>query len=362
MNAASAPIGQQIDILWILQYFIALFVFFQVLYNGFLATTLWLLSTATALSPLVFLDHPNYNEIHRVILYPLVAYLTAVGLGILTNRQSDILDTERLRAASAIGANLAHELRTPLASINNLSGGVDRLLPLLVDAYEKAKQAGIEVKSLRNSQLTALRRALTSIQNEVMYSNTIIDMLLVNTAGKPMGDPDLEALSAQACINEAVSRFPFNNDHERSLVNVHVKEDFTINGPRLLIVHVLFNLIKNSLQYVQRSKNARVDISATEKNGVKQIVVFDNGPGIPEHDLPHIFERFYTTNKTGQGAGIGLSFCKMVMESIGGDISCDTSEGEYTRFTLTFPGQRHLVSSPQTRVNTLRNLHRRSTS
>ncbi|MFP6817049.1 MAG: ATP-binding protein [Pseudomonadales bacterium] len=56
--------------------------------------------------------------------------------------------------------------------------------------------------------------------------------------------------------------------------------------------------------------------------------------------MKQIFERFYTTTQTGQGAGIGLSFCNMVMESIGGSISCESVQGEYTRFTLNFPTPR----------------------
>jgi len=336
MNAAHAPPDSEIDILWILQYFIALFVFFQVLYTRLLASTLWVPATLLALTPLLFANHPNISELERVLLYPFAAYLTAVGLGILTNRQSDILDTEKLKAASAIGANLAHELRTPLASIGALSGGVERLLPPIVDGYAKAKEAGLVEEPLRNSQVETLRDALVTIQGEVGYSNTIIDMLLVNTADKPSEQPDLESLSAKSCIQEAIGRYPFNNAKERSLIRVKIEEDFTVNAPRLLIVHVLFNLIKNALQYVQRSKNAYVEIRTESTRTSRKIIIHDNGPGIPAHDQPHIFDRFFTTNRTGQGAGIGLSFCKMVMDSIGGDITCDTVEGEYTTFTLVF--------------------------
>jgi signal transduction histidine kinase len=149
LNAAFAPKGVQIDILWILQYFIALFVFIQVIYNSLLSTVLWFTATAAALSSLLLVDQPNVIELKRVLLYPLAAYLTAVGLGSLTNRQTDILDTARLKAASAIGANLAHELRTPLASIRALSGGVDRFLPTLVEAYKQAAEAGLDVEPLR---------------------------------------------------------------------------------------------------------------------------------------------------------------------------------------------------------------------
>jgi two-component system CAI-1 autoinducer sensor kinase/phosphatase CqsS len=248
-----------------------------------------------------------------------------------------MLDTERLRAASAIGASVAHELRTPLASIRALSGGADRLLPILVDAYTKADAAGIEVEPLRKRQIEELSKVLNTIQSEVIYSNTIIDMLLINTADNPVGEPDNESFSIRECIEESVGRYPFNNDAERGLVRICVDADFNLTAPRLLVVHILFNLIKNGLQFVQRKQGAVVEISAVDDSESSKIIVHDTGPGISNYSLPHVFERFYTTNRTGQGAGIGLSFCKMVMDRIGGDIACDSVEGEYTTFTLTFP-------------------------
>lgn len=337
MNAAYAPVDRHIDMLWILQYFIVLFVFIQVIYDGILATLLWLVATTLAIAPVLLIDSPNWDELSRVLIYPLAAYLSAIGLGVLTNRQSDILDTERLRAASAIGANLAHELRTPLASIRALSGGADRLLPILVDAYTKADAAGIEVEPLRKRQIEELSKVLNTIQSEVIYSNTIIDMLLINTADNPVGEPDNESFSIRECIEESVGRYPFNNDAERGLVRICVDADFNLTAPRLLVVHILFNLIKNGLQFVQRKQGAVVEISAVDDSESSKIIVHDTGPGISNYSLPHVFERFYTTNRTGQGAGIGLSFCKMVMDRIGGDIACDSVEGEYTTFTLTFP-------------------------
>jgi signal transduction histidine kinase len=65
--------------------------------------------------------------------------------------------------------------------------------------------------------------------------------------------------------------------------------------------------------------------------------VTDTGPGIPASLKHQIFDRFFSTIRYGQGAGIGLSFCKMVMESIGGEIQCESREGEYTTFRLIFP-------------------------
>jgi two-component system CAI-1 autoinducer sensor kinase/phosphatase CqsS len=251
-----------------------------------------------------------------------------------------MVQTEKLRAASAIGANLAHELRTPLASIAAISKGTENLLPALTDAYQKAKSAGIEVRPLRDNQVSILRDSLSTIRNEVDYSNTIIDMLLMNTADKALSNVETERFSVKEAAQESVSRFPFNNQKERALVAVSIAEDFEIDAPRLLIIHVLFNLIKNALYSVQKAGKGDISITAERRAQGDCITVHDTGMGISPSVRAHIFERFYTTTPTVQSAGIGLSFCKLVMDSIGGSIRCDSVEGEYTTFTLDFPHTR----------------------
>lgn len=341
MNAAHAPSGQQIHIIWILQYFIALFLFIQLIVNGALATLLWLLASTVALMPAILYPHANMPELERVFVYPITGYLTALGFGILTNRKTAIINSEKAAAASAIGANLAHELRTPLASIGALSKGARNLLPILTDAYTKAKEAGLDVDTLRQNQVSILRNALDSIRNEVDYSNTIIDMLLVNTADKSLSNVDVEYFSVRQAAAESIKRFPFNNRRERELIHLEITEDFEVEAPRLLVIHVLFNLIKNALYSVQNAGKGDIRISAKKVKEGGCIVVHDTGVGIASSARAQIFERFYTTTQTVQSAGIGLSFCKLVMESIGGSIRVDSEEGEFTTFTLEFPHARN---------------------
>lgn len=61
----------------------------------------------------------------------------------------------------------------------------------------------------------------------------------------------------------------------------------------------------------------------------------DTSTGIAPEVLPHIFESFYS--KTARGTGVGLAFCKSTMREFGGDIVCESVEGEFTTFVLTFP-------------------------
>jgi two-component system CAI-1 autoinducer sensor kinase/phosphatase CqsS len=337
LNAAYTPSYEQVSSVWVYQYLVALFFFVNLAHHGPLCTLLWIFASALAFTPLIFIGAPNWLAIERTILLPLPVYITAVVVGSLMNRNVAMVQTEKLRAASAIGANLAHELRTPLASIGAMSKGVANLLPMLTDAYDKAKSSGIELPPLRKSQLSQLNTTLASIGNEVEYSNTIIDMLLVNTADKPLSDVDSDQFLVKEAIQEAVDRYPFNNQKERELISIEVDTDFELVAPRLLVIHVLFNLIKNALYFVQKGGKGAIEIKADVVDGRGVIVVHDTGIGIPAAIKPHIFERFYTTIHTGQGAGIGLSFCFLVMDSIGGAISCDSQEGEYTTFTMSFP-------------------------
>jgi C4-dicarboxylate-specific signal transduction histidine kinase len=107
----------------------------------------------------------------------------------------------------------------------------------------------------------------------------------------------------------------------------------------------MFNLIKNGLHSVQRSGKGSVVIRLERSEGRNLINVKDSGAGIPANVQGQIFERFFTTIHFGQGAGIGLSFCKMVMQGIEGEIQCESEEGEYTLFRLYFPDAHPLKDS-----------------
>ena len=113
------------------------------------------------------------------------------------------------------------------------------------------------------------------------------------------------------------------------------KSDFSFKGDELLMIHLLFNLLKNALYYIKVAGKGDIHIWC-DQNEKHNILHFkDTGQGIAKKDLPHIFERFFT--KTPHGTGIGLAFCKMVMNSLGGDITCSSHEKEFAEFTLLFP-------------------------
>jgi two-component system, CAI-1 autoinducer sensor kinase/phosphatase CqsS len=337
INAALTEPGSAPSPIWVYQYIVALFIFIQLTNHGPLSFVLWIASALVLFLLCLMMDSPNHEALLQVWLFPLPVYLTALFIGSITNRNRHIVQSEQLRAASAIGSNIAHELRTPLASIRAFAHGIARFLPDLADGYQLAAKAGLTPAPMPESKLAQLKDGVASIQNEVDYSNTIIDMLLVNTSENRISPQDFQLFCISQVIEDAVARFPFNNSDERKLVNYSVVPDFRVNAPRLFVVHVLFNLMKNGLYYVQRGGKGSLSISTAVGSAANIVVVTDTGPGIPASLKHQIFDRFFSTIRYGQGAGIGLSFCKMVMESIGGEIQCESREGEYTTFRLIFP-------------------------
>ena len=296
------------------------------------ASAAWLLFLATN-------ETIHFQAIQQGYLAPLPVYLFILIGGSIYNHHRETVQQEMLRAVSAVGSNIAHELRTPLLGIKSDARGLARYLPQLVEGYEQARRAGLGVKPIRRSQFTSLRDALERIENETDYANTIIDMLLINSGGTRVVSAEFRRHSARACVERALERFPFASETERDLVHLAEGADFEFDGSDILLTHVIFNLLKNALYYIAHAGKGEIFIWL-EPNAVggNRLFFMDTGQGIHPSLLPRIFDRFFSSMETGRGSGIGLSFCRMVMEGMGGRISCESVHGEFTRFVMTFPG------------------------
>lgn len=338
-NAANAQSLGETNLVWPLQNVVALVVFILLVNDGFLATLLWLAATGAILG-IVFLFNsaPNVPELTRVYLEPMPLYGFILVVGSLAIRNRKIIELAKLRAMSEIMTNIAHELRTPFLGIKALAEGVGMHLPELIRAYDLAKANRFEVAPIRRRQMDRLRTSLREIETETNHSNSIIDRLLINTSERPVEDHEFQYFSAQACVIEALHRYPFVGRYERDLVSLDLDRNFVIHAPNVLMVHVLFNLLKNGIYYVHKAGKGELTVTTVQSlTAAHAIIIEDTGTGIPPQNLKRIFERFYTTSESGHGSGIGLSFCKMVMDGLGGSITCESEFGVYTRFTLLFP-------------------------
>ncbi|MDI9819566.1 MULTISPECIES: HAMP domain-containing sensor histidine kinase [unclassified Legionella] len=266
-------------------------------------------------------------EIMLVLLFVIIA-------GSTFNYKTAMLQQQRMIGMAAAAGMIAHELRTPLLGIKSGIRAVSRYSPQLFQAYQLAKEKGLLDTTIRESRLKQLEEVNGRIIHEIDYANTIIDMLLMK-AGRVHSSLNciLEPCSMADCLQEAMTRYPFKSANERALVNWH--GDFTFIGSKLLMQHVLFNLLKNALYAIATAQKGEITIWVEPGERFNLLYFKDSAKGMSSQQIARLFNHFYTT--TFMGTGIGLSFCKLVMDRFGGTICCEAQEGSYTQFALSFP-------------------------
>lgn len=246
--------------------------------------------------------------------------------------QNKVLE-EQEQVTRLLAASMAHELRTPLRAIESSAEGIAKFLPILVEAYKKAREANLDVPYIAPLHYKSLVNLTNNTRIETRAAFAVIDMLLVKTNLSHINKENFTTCSMGHCIVEAIKRYPLRSD-EKHLIRWK-KCDFSFYGDELLMTHIIFNLLKNALYYVKAGNKGEIQIWC-DKNEKFNILHFkDTGQGMDAEVLSKLFTPFFT--KTYHGTGVGLAFCKLVMQSFGGDITCDSVKGEYTDFTMTFP-------------------------
>lgn len=359
-NSWPRPLRALLPLYWYLTllYSLPFFFVFMLLKNE--GDTVWLLSTMAAIFLMILLlDWLNlilmsvlgaalgwlayrFTTPGALSLSMFGEYMAVFGFAIVAssifNYRSELLKREKMEAIFAVGGHIAHELRTPLLSISAGAAGLKRYLPSLIESYRVARQSGLPVPPIREAHFRELVPVLDRIEAETEYSNVIIDMLLTNSTTAMTDRNDFAVRSMADCVDKALARYPFKSEGERTKVIWPRENDFKFFGSELLTIHIIFNLLKNALYAIGVAGKGQVFVwmeTGTENN---RLHVKDTGTGISPEVLPHIFLPFYTNGKSGKGAGMGLAFCRLVMEGLGGKIRCESKRGEYTEFVLVFKG------------------------
>ena len=119
-------------------------------------------------------------------------------------------------------------------------------------------------------------------------------------------------------------------------------EQIAFSGDKQLIQRLLLNLSDNALKYTERGF---IEFSLQKRDNSIELIIRDSGKGIPEADLPHVFDRFYRVDKartrTTGGSGLGLSISKWIVELHGGTIAMQSAPSAGTTVTMIFPLPEH---------------------
>ncbi|WLV23468.1 ATP-binding protein [Aciduricibacillus chroicocephali] len=217
-------------------------------------------------------------------------------------------------------ANVSHELRTPISLLQGYSEAiVDDIAETVEDKNELA--GIIHEESLRMGRLV----------------NELLDLARMESGQITLHPTEVPV---QEFISKIAKKFQGIAQENKVELKINVNNE-TANAffdPDRL-EQVFTNLIDNALRHTEEFGSVQIDVRNTREAFSAQIS--DTGSGIPQEDLPFVFERFYKADKSRtrkqRGTGLGLSIAKNIMEAHGGTISVSSEIGKGTVFSLTVP-------------------------
>lgn len=269
-----------------------------------------------------YVHHPDGTLVQLLMRGQWPIYLFAIVAVSLAKVGRGMLESERLAGMAAAMGTVSHELRTPLLSIGANSRGMKRLL--------------MQASGMREQDRVAMEKALARVEIEVRHMNNAIDLLLLSSTAGQRTSQERQALSMETMVKSMLDRYPFANQGQADLVAVTVRADFQFLGQTDLCSMILLNLLRNALSALQRAGKGRIRIIIDGARARPRLLFIDTGSGIEEASLPHIFRRFYSYPHNS-GSGIGLSFCKEVLDAWNVTIRCISRAQRYTIFALEFP-------------------------
>jgi two-component system, LuxR family, sensor kinase FixL len=237
----------------------------------------------------------------------------------LQSLQNDLVHVSRLSAVSELSLSLAHELNQPLSAIVNY---------LSIAEFIAAGNQNIENKQL----LMAIRNGNV----QAMRAGEIIKRLRTYVE---KGEADMCIEQIGPIIRESISLIALTIQRKGIALEISIEHEMlTVLGDRIQLQQVLFNLMRNAIESLeevdQNQRKLSIGTRAVGNDNI-EISVEDNGLGVPPEHLPSLFKPF--SSQKSDGMGVGLSICRRIIESHGGEIHHAAKRSRGACFLITLP-------------------------
>jgi PAS domain S-box-containing protein len=234
--------------------------------------------------------------------------------------RENFVKDERMKTLELTAACFAHEIRHPL-QIYRL--GMSRLITSLEKGDKDTMQKAIQ---------SVVADGMAAVKSAETY--TSVTLMKFRTFREGLAQENFKESKILDDAKKAVSMYPFKSS-ERKLLKIIPGNEFKYFGEPVYTEHILLNLIRNALYFIAEAAKGEITISFEQGKDFNKMIFTDTAKGVSPEDMKKLFTPLFTT--TRMGTGLGLAFCKMVMDGYGGDITCESVEGEYTKFIMTFP-------------------------
>lgn len=258
----------------------------------------------------------------------------------LKSVQEQLVQQEKLAGLGQLAAGIAHEIKNPLNFVNNFSELNVELIDEMNVEIEKGNliDAKLIAKDIRDNQEKIVhhgKRADAIVKSMLQHSRS-------STGTKEA--TDINAL-ADEYLRLAYHGLRAKDKSFNATMNTSFDESIkSIQVISQDIGRVILNLITNSFYAIDEKKkklggNYSPTLSVTTKklNNKVEIIIWDNGNGIPKKLIDKVFQPFFTTKPTGEGTGLGLSLSYDIIKAHGGELKINTEENEFTEISILLP-------------------------
>lgn len=242
-------------------------------------------------------------------------------------RTKQVVRSEQLAAVGFLAAGVAHEINNPLASIAWAAESLEMRL------HDIIQEDGEKPDDEQDTEIEILRTYLRKIQEEAFRCKGITEKLLDYSR---MGDVQKHNADLTELVQGVIEMVRHLGKYREKQIEFTPSEPVFASVNAQEIKQVVLNLITNALDSLDPGGSVLVQLR--ESSGRAELVVQDNGCGMNEEVLQHLFEPFFTRRRGGQGIGLGLSITYRIVQDHGGEILPHSDgPGRGSEFRVTLP-------------------------
>jgi len=233
-------------------------------------------------------------------------------------RTREVVRNEQLASVGFLAAGVAHEINNPLASIAMCA---------------ESLESRLETPPAGESDMQVMRRYLELIQQEAFRCKGITEKLLDFSR---LGEVRRQPTAILALVTDVADMLRHVGRFNGRTIDVDAGADVLVMVNPQEIKQVVLNLLVNALDSIEEAGRVRVGV---QRDGAAAVLVFtDDGCGMTDEVLEHLFEPFFTRRRAGQGTGLGLSIVHRIVADHGGRIeAASAGPGQGSTFRVTLP-------------------------